>query len=170
MDNPKQTLQEILALFQQLDDGIIDLSKAEIDDLKSSLNLKVDGYKDIISRLEAESDRLKKESDKIMAAKKYTDKALDRVKSLLLWNMKQNETTKLQGDAWTASMRMSKSLKPLREPTQDDYIELPSDVVKLKLSWSLTEAKNKLKPEEMEALFETIEKENVQFKPRRTEV
>ena len=168
MENQKQTLQEILRTFQDLDDGIIELSKAEIEDLKGSLNLKVDGYHEIISRYEAESERLRSCIDQLAAQKKYAYKAVQRIKEIMLYNMKASGSTKLQGDVWTASIKKSQAVKAVREPSEEDLMEVPSSVLKIKYSWSLAEAKKLIgKNEVIDALFEIEERDNLNFKPRK---
>lgn len=168
MENQKQTLQDILAIFDQLDQGIIEMSKTEVGDLMNSLNLKIDGYHEIHSRLEAEVLRLAEQKQLIEKKRKHAANALNRFEQGMIYKMKASGSKKLVGDYWNAVITPSKSIKPMRQPCEDDLAYMPSDILDVKFSWKKSEvAKYIGKDEAVDAVFEIEERDNLTFKPRK---
>lgn len=161
------TLMELLQLFEDVDNGIAEVSLEDAKKLKEGLSDKVDSYYEVISRFESEEDRLKNEAKKIADAKKTVTKARDRVKDLLLHVMKAKDYTKLPGDKVTASIRTKKSFDVVREPSFEDLSEF-EPAVRCSLSWDKRQMALLAETDERyKALITLKETEYVQFSHRK---
>ena len=144
-----------------------DLRKEDIEELKANLETKVDAYKEVISRFEADEQRLTDQIKQLQRAKKAASNAKDRVKGLLVYLMRENEFDRLPGDNWTASRRIKETETITRSPTSEDFVAYDG-LIDIELKWNKDRLKAEYdKYEDLENIFETKTTEYVVFTPKK---
>lgn len=131
-----QTLAQILDTLQAADDALIEMNVEQMAELGALLAAKVDGYRLVLTKMEAEETRLRAEADAFLKPARVLAKAQERLKEAMAYHMTQHKMTRIPGEQWRVDLKESKAVEcPQATPTNDDQWNYP-DYVRLKFEWN----------------------------------
>jgi hypothetical protein len=163
---PEMSLGEILRLMQAADEGMAELTADDMRTLGEMAGLKVDGYRYMISKYEAEAKRLAEEAAPIVKASQTMARKAASLERLLLWRLQSNKLERMPGERFMVELKASRAVKVRPTAEAGAYVRY-ADFMRLKYEWDkvkLTAALKKEDPAAKEiAEFETNYK--IEFKP-----
>jgi len=165
----KMNFNDTLAALRRADEAYDDLTDEEYYERIGSVQDKVDGFKEILSRGKAESARLAGLAKEITEQKRYLDNKMKRLEDWALYSMKNNNMPVLHGEFYTIAIAKNPlSVEPLKDPTNELFIKYSMkypNIFKRSLVWNKTEAKKALQenPDELKDLFKLTQTEKVKF-------
>ena len=140
----KMTLAGLLAKIQEVDEGMVELSNADLDDVFTSIKDKVDGIREMLSRLESEEERLDKIAKQFASKKKAISNSKARLKEYCVYILEKNETPQLFGHLWDMKIRKSEAIEVAGTPSASHALRYP-DLVRTKVEWDKTGIKERVK-------------------------
>lgn len=130
------TLAQILDTLQAADDALISMTPEQMGELGALLAAKVDGYRLVLTKMEAEETRLRAEADAFLKPAKALAKAQERLKEAMAYHMLSHQMTRIPGESWRVDLKETKAVEtPQASPTNDDQWNY-SDYVRLKFEWN----------------------------------
>jgi len=121
----EEEIDELLTAYADTKEGIEnedELARFEqamcdmLDRIEDEEALKIDGYGMLLSKLEAESDRLGTIHRGIAARKKTTDNRIARLKAHVLYAMQLHGKKKIEGTVFTARINSSVAVEVTIDP------------------------------------------------------
>ncbi len=142
-----ETLGQMLQLLTESDEALVSLTPAQLEQLGAQLAQKVDAYKYVEEKMEAEIARLDSRIKAFQKAKKSLVGAYDRLKDLLAHHMDTKGFPRLPGVDYVACLGHSTSVRLRREyPTAADAVSLP-EFVRVSYAWDKKAISDALKAE-----------------------
>lgn len=167
---PKLTLAELLYRLNAADSGLLDLSIDDLGETAADLATKVDSYKYVDDKFDAEIARLGERIKELSAAKQSLMKNKARLREFMAVHMLRNEFTKLPGEVYAVSLTKRKDVELSlgTDPDAIAYRNYPGFVTR-SYSWDKTAVKKAiLDGAEGFATFGTVvEKASVRFTIRK---
>lgn len=116
---------ELLSLYEMAEDPEIDAEclKDTIEAVEGEFEIKADGYVKVIKQLEADSEALKKEADRLTERKKTIDKNIERIKNNLQNAMITADKKKFKTDLFSFSIRKNPAKLVLSDHIDMDLID-----------------------------------------------
>ncbi len=163
---PEMSLGEILRLMQASDEGMVDLSTDDMQALGEMAGMKVDGYRYMISKFQAESKRLAEEAAPIVKASQAMARKAASIEKLLMWRMQSNKLTKMPGETYSASIKTSRAVSVKRDAEAGAYARYGS-YLRTNYEWDKVALTKALKDEDETAkeIAEFVENYKIEFKP-----
>ena len=167
----KKTLGDILSSLQQADDGLLSFTEEQQRSVVEDLKDKVDSYKYIDDKFDAEITRLDEQMKMIAEVKKSLQNNKAKLRELMAFHMVQNNFEKLPGQMFQVSLvrRNDVDLTITNEPNEELLLEYGPQFINKTYSWNTTSLKRAVKADpEAYAKFGTFkEKSHVQFTVRK---
>lgn len=163
-DRP-ETLGQILKLLTESDSALVNLDAQQLEQLGTMLADKVDAYKYVQEKIEAEVARLDARIKEFQQAKKSVTKAYERLKELLAFHMKSKGFPRLPGMDYVARLGSSKSVKMRRDDVSSLDVLNYTGFVRVKYEWDKTAIKAALENKDPKAaeIAEIVESPWVTF-------
>lgn len=142
---PRPTLRQLLAQLQALDDDMIQLSLEDQTELIEAGRVKVDNYKYIIDKLDAQAAYLKAREDEYAQARRVVENNLRRIRDNLVRSMQTFGFDQFAGQTFT--VRLAKAPPSVEVSGDCDAamkIRWP-DYVRVKYEWDKTALRDALK-------------------------
>jgi hypothetical protein len=158
----KMSLSDIFDMMKQVDDGIMQLTELQMQELGNRLLEKADGYSSFIDKIEDEEKRVTEKAKQLSAYKKTLKNILYRTEQIAIYNLEQNGLDKLLGENNQAKLVVVKNNK-LKwkvdvEPTQDLYMKFRSKgFIKQSFEWVDSELKKALETPEAQDIADFVE-------------
>lgn len=121
---------ELMSLYEMANDPDVD-EECLIDTIEAvegEFEIKADGYVKVMKQLEADSEALKKEADRLTARRKTIEKNIERIKSNLERAMILTDKRKFNTDLFTFSIRKNPAKLVLAEDI--DIGDLDAEYIK----------------------------------------
>lgn len=147
---------ELLETLTLCDAGLVNLTLEENEELLKRTAIKVDNYKYLLEKLEAESERLKKRIDEFKFSRSAVDNKIESVKKLLLKHMEAQGFTKLPGEDFKVSVTESEFVEVKTDATYELFTEFPA-FIKPSYAWDKPMLKEALKKKEFPKIEEVAE-------------
>jgi len=170
------SLNEMLKTLEQVDEGYLVLDNEEMKEIFGDIRGKVDGVYTLVSKLEAEAERLKKEKDAFERMHKTTKNRIHSIKSYVEYCLTANNTPMTPmvfGDRYQISIKTRKSVKKKDvELNADDVTRLKflypgHHVVREKYELNAGDMKKVFFKDDMDKYFEENESRSVSFGVRK---
>jgi hypothetical protein len=167
------SLNDMLKTLEQVDEGYIVLDNEEMKEIFGDIKGKVDGIYTLVSKLESESARLKKEKEAMEAAHKNMENRIKSIKNYVEYCLTVNETPLLVGDSYQLKLNIRNSVKKKDVELTSNAatilkLRYPSHVpVREKYELNAGDMKKVFNKEDMEKYFETGESRSVKFSVRK---
>ncbi len=166
----KPTLSDLLFAMQRGDEALAEMSDEQATELCLNLKDKVDSYKYVDDKFEAEINRIKADIQALSDAKKSLEGNQDRLRSLMAYHMKEKGYEKLPGKLWQVSLRTKKEVDyTLSEANATTYLIHGPDLMERSYSWKKSEVKRKVlsDPEKFKDFGTIKEKSHIAFTVRK---
>lgn len=160
--NEKQTFSELIRRLTDEDDcdGSSTMSDHEYEALIGQVTDKVDALRTVLTKIEAESERLGKLKKEFELAQSQVDKKYERLKNYIIQVMASNNQMSLSGEKFKVSYVKCEQKRIVeRAPTEDEYFQISAKwptAVRRILEWDKNEIKRIAKtenPEELKGLW-----------------
>jgi len=145
-----QTLAQILETLQAADDALVAMTPEQMRELGATLAQKVDGYRTVLTKMEAEETRLRAEADAFLKPARALAKAQDRLKEAMAYHMQANSFTRIPGEKFRVDLKESKSVEAPAACTEKDQWDYP-DFVRVKVEWNKSALKAALERDDPKA-------------------
>jgi hypothetical protein len=166
----KPTLSYLLYLLQQSEQGLMefdeDAQRALVEDLKD----KVDSYKYIDSKFDAEIERLGNQIQDLIEAKRSMVRNKEKLRELMAWHMNEKGYDRLPGQEYQVTLVKKKDVVlKLPEANAQVFMLYGADFVKRTYAWDNTAIKKAIKAgdEKFQGFGEEVETSHVQFRVRK---
>jgi hypothetical protein len=155
----KLSTLQIMDLIEQAQDGLINLSDEELKFLGVKLREKPDNFKSFFDLAQMHVDMLKTKENEIKEKRQAIEKTIERAKDFLIKMMQEFKYEKLSGTFYEISLRETKKIETLVEPTPELFARMPPGLIKRSYSWDKLECKNYLKGSDAEDLKDLVKQE-----------
>jgi hypothetical protein len=151
VESQPMTLAQILETLQAADDALIEMTTDQMAELGALLAQKVDGYRLVLTKMEAEEKRLREEAAAFLKPAQALAKAQDRLKGAMIYHMVKHNMTRIPGESWRVDLKETKAVEtPQEKPTSDDQWNYP-DFVRQKFEWDKVALKAALERDDPKA-------------------
>lgn len=142
------TLYELTAEMAAIEDELYESGgeltpelEQEMTETRESLMSKVDGYNALVQKLGAMAESAKKETERLTKLRRVAEKAKERVKARLLWNMNVFGLDRLEGRLCKMGIRNTPSLEVDEAVAVAPYLGAIEQLQKSLPEWMTVEVK-----------------------------
>lgn len=122
-DLPASSLGQLLQILEAADNGLVELDTDSAREILTRLNVKVDCYKYLLEKYEAEIKRVADRQKEYQDLRRVLENKRDSIKSMMAYFMASNNFTSVPGQEWVAKLRETESVKVLTDANQDTFIK-----------------------------------------------
>jgi hypothetical protein len=131
-----ESLHSLLLQLQACDDAMLEIDLGKQIDLMDGAKVKVDSYKYILDKLEAQESYLAAREKEYATAKKTIQSNIKSIREHLVFAMVANGFEKFTGNQYAVTMQKSKGAVHLKQGDPDIYKAMQySDFVRTDYSW-----------------------------------
>lgn len=151
------SLPSLLSTLTAADEGLLELTDEDLQELGKELFKKVDSYHYLLEKFEGEIERYTKRIAEFQEKKKNLQASKDRLKELLMYNMSVNKFEMLSGDDYQVKMHRRKDVdvNVTGDPTVMQYNTMPA-LVKQKFVWNNAAIKAGVKSGELDETYGAV--------------
>lgn len=142
---PKNTLESLLSRLTAIDDELIDLDLDEQVELMEQGKVKVDNYKYIVDRMDAQADLYKKWAEEHSKAEKALRIKRKQLLNHLLFSLQKNGFQKFTGNKYQVTIRKARPAVELKVGASALLKIRHPELIKTAYSWDKTEIGKRLK-------------------------
>lgn len=162
----KKTLGSLISTLQRAEADLIEFSPEMVEDLKE----KVDAYKYVDEKFDAEIFRLNEQMQLIAEVKKSLANKKAKLRELMAYHMKENKFDKLPGQMFQVSLVERADVElTLPEANAETYLLYGPEIIERSYSWKAVELKKKVKsdPENYKHFGNIVHNYHVKFSAKK---